>query len=128
MLKSDNLIVAFRDEIAVWRWRNPAPVEFLVMKRQAATFITKSAGILTLHQAKAPYGAMALATSVISNPKPLDALASLVNAGALVETVISNMPVWISDLELDRMTLTEAQQDLMGKAVTSADETFTLEI
>jgi hypothetical protein len=126
MLKSDTLIVAFRDETVVWRWRNPAPVEFLFMKRQAATFITKAAGILTQYQVKAPHGALAIATGVITNPRPTDSLASLVNAGTLSETVLTAMPVWISDLELDRMTLSEAQQQLM--ATGGEDATFTLEI
>lgn len=124
MLKSDTLIVAFRDEIVVWRWRNPAPVEFLFMKRQSATFITKAAGILTQYQVKAPYGAMAIATSVISNPRPLDALSSMVDVGTLSETALSAMPVWISDLDLDRMTLTEAQQQLNASV---DDATYNLE-
>lgn len=128
MLKSDSLIVAFREEIIVWRWRNPAPVEFLFMKRQAATFITKAAGMLTQWQVKAPFGAMAIATGVLTDPKPLDALANLVKSGTLVETPLSTMPVWISDTELDRMTLTEAQQSLLGKEPAAAEQPFTLEI
>lgn len=128
MLKSDTLTVAFRDEIVVWRWRKPAPFEFLFMKRQAAMFFTKTADTLASWTVKAPHGAMAIATSVVTDPQPLAALTRLVDGAVLGPSVIATIPVWISDVDLDRMTMTDAQQALLGKKGQSCDQPFTLEI
>lgn len=125
MLKSEQLIVAFRDEIVVWRWRIPAPVEFLFMNRKASTFFVKAAGMLTQWQIKAPHGALAVATGVVTCNQPMASLQSLVDTGVAIQTPDVNMPVWISDLDLDRMTLSEAQQQLLCGA--ASQSTITLE-
>lgn len=119
MLKSDHTTVGASADLIVWRWRKPGPYELLFLRKGATCFYTKRGNEILCHVVRAPYGALDLATQVVSGDSAAAVIADLSKDGAIEHSMPGDMPHWTDEgVLLDLVTPAAVQAMYAAPAAT----------